>query len=206
MQNSHGVINVSQIKSIKNKKKKTLLKNYGVDNPLKSETIKSKIKNTCLEKYGVDNPTKSAIIKHKRSKTMLDKYGADNFSKTLDYRKLKEELGEWVPLENKSDFEIYSLLVWKETNKYKKTLFKEWDGCCYYTKEKLVINNENYNDPLYATIDHKKSIYWGFKNSVLPNIIGGINNLCVCSRYINSVKNLKTEKQFNNFLKLKNNV
>ena len=54
---------------------------------------------------------------------------------------------------------------------------------------------------VYYTMDHKISLFYGFNYNIEPSIIGGIDNLCICSRYINSVKGLKTEKEFNNNLK-----
>lgn len=197
----YGVNNVSQIDSVKNKKKKTTKNNYGVDNPLKSEIVKKKIKQTCLNRYGVNNPSKSEFIKRKRESTTINKYGVKNFSQSLEYRKLKEELGEWIPLEQKSDFEIYRMLVWSETEKHKKELFSHWNGLCYYTGVKLITDVSKYNDPLYATIEHKNSISWGFRNGISPVEIGGLGNICICSREINSIKNLKTEKQFKKYLK-----
>ncbi len=192
----YGVENVSQIEEIKEQKKKTTFKNFGVYNPLLSEEIKEKSKQTCIKNYGVDNPSKSEKIKIKRTNTILKKYGVSNFSKSLDYRKLKEELGEWIPLEQKSDYEIYRMFVWKETDRWKEKLFKKWDGFCYYTGDKLIVDTLLYNDPLYATIDHKNSIYFGFKNNINPKEIGNIKNLCVCSRIVNTYKNKNIESEF----------
>ena len=61
----YGVVNVSQLKSIKDKKSKTCLENYGVSNPSQSQEIKQKVKNTCLENYGVEHASQSQEVKDK---------------------------------------------------------------------------------------------------------------------------------------------
>ncbi len=200
----YGVENVSQNLSVKNKKKETLKKNYGVENPLQSQVIKDKIVKTCLDKYGVINPSMFQDFKDKRTQTIYDKYGFDHYSKTPNYRELQEKLGKWIPLEFKSDFEIYRILVWHETNKWKKLLFSNWNGLCYYSNEKLSTDKSEYNNPNYATIEHKTSIFFGFKNNLSPEEMGNINNLCICSRLLNTIKGLKSEKQFIKYLKNKN--
>lgn len=93
------------------------------------------------------------------------------------------------------------MLVWHETEKWKKELFSNWNGKCFYTNEKLIIDKKQYNNPLYATIEHKISIFEGFKNKLAPEFIGNIDNLCICSRISNTIKGAKTEKQFINYLK-----
>jgi hypothetical protein len=56
------ITNVSQIESVKQKKKDTCLKNFGVEWPMQSGEILDKSKNTCIEKYGVDNCSKSEVV------------------------------------------------------------------------------------------------------------------------------------------------
>lgn len=71
----YGVENISQLQSIKDKKKETCLKHFGVECSWQSSIIKEKIKKTSLEKYGTDNPAKSNEIKSKIEKTNLERYG-----------------------------------------------------------------------------------------------------------------------------------
>lgn len=189
----YGVENVSQSDGIKDKKRQTLIRNYGVDNPLKSEEIKNKIRETCMIKYGVSNPSESVEVQDKRRASMVERYGVEYYGQSSFYRDFKEKLGEWVPLENKSDFEVYHMAVWRQTEKHRKKLFGDWDGLCSYTNEKLLTDVLDYNNPLYATIDHKISIFEGFKQGMLIHIIGGMENLCICSRIANSIKGIKTD-------------
>lgn len=91
-------------------------------------------------------------------------------------------------------------MVWNETKKQKKYLFKNWNNKCYYTNIELD-KNQHYNNDNYPTIDHKISVYYGFMNKIDYKKIGGIDNLCVCSRYINMKKRILNEKEFKEKLK-----
>jgi G:T-mismatch repair DNA endonuclease (very short patch repair protein) len=50
----YGVKNVSQLDSVKAKKKKTFLQRYGVENPSQIPEVRKKIVKTCVKKYGVE--------------------------------------------------------------------------------------------------------------------------------------------------------
>ena len=104
-------------------------------------------------------------------------------------RILKEEHSKW---------ERYVLDIRNKTERNKKKLFKDWDGFDYYDggyiKENLSLKGTDSN---YPTIDHKISIFYGYKNNISPEIIGDISNLCITKRYINSTKNSKTEDEYN---------
>jgi hypothetical protein len=65
-----------RVKSIKDKMKKTLQKNYGdhVNNPTQSKEINDKVKKSIKEKYGVENPGQTPQAKQ----TRIDKYGTEN--------------------------------------------------------------------------------------------------------------------------------
>jgi hypothetical protein len=192
----YGVTNISKLDVIKNKKEETLLRNFGVSNMAHSPLIQSKRRQTIKSLYGVDNPSQVEKFKLKRMETTLRKYGELYYSRTEAYRQYQEEKGYWIPLEEKTAFELYFNQVWRETNKWKLQLFKEWNGRCYYTNVQLLTNKSSYNDALYAVIDHKVSIKYGFENNIPVIDIGALNNLCVCSRSINSIKNIKNENEF----------
>lgn len=53
-QRLYGVKNVSQLDSVKKKKKKTFLQRYGVENPAQIPEVRKKIVKTCIQKYGVE--------------------------------------------------------------------------------------------------------------------------------------------------------
>lgn len=197
----YGVKNVSSCDDVKQRKALTMLKNYGVANPMQSSVVKAKAKETLLHRYGIINPSYSESFKQKRADTNKLRYGVSSHTQSMSYRQYKESLGEWVPIEHKSDWELYRMMVWKETGKWKTQLFREWDGLCYYTSEKLVVGTEQYNDAMYATIDHRTSIFDGFRNSIPYEEIGHIDNLCVCSRAVNTLKNTKNETEFRKWLR-----
>lgn len=66
----YGVINISCLDSIKEKKKTTTFNNYGVDNPAKSENIKTKQKQTMLDRYGMANASQIPEFALKQAKSV----------------------------------------------------------------------------------------------------------------------------------------
>ncbi len=77
---------------------------------------------------------------------------------------------------------------------------------CEYTNENLVSNDDfrknNTNKSLQSnklqpTIDHKISVFEGFRKNISATIIGGIDNLAIVSRVENSKKgNMEYKKWF----------
>lgn len=160
-----------------------------------------KYRKTCKDKYGHDSYTKTDEFKNKIINTNTIKYGVNNVSKlpSVQYKVTKTRInnGNQININSKSDFKVYKLCVDNLTNKNKKELFKKWDGFDYYDKSYIKeYLNLNSNNPLYPSIDHKISIFYGYKNKIPPDIIGDINNLCITKRKINSTKNKKCEKDF----------
>ncbi len=200
---NYGVENVSQNNEIKKKKVKTNLQNCGAENYTTTDEFKERVKKTCLEKYNVDNPSKCEKFKEKRSQTIFNRYGVYHYSTSREYRLLKEKLNEWIPSDQKTEFELYSREVWNETKKHKKKLFSTWNGKCYYTEIELD-KNQNYNNETYPTIDHKICVFYGFNNNINPKEIGNISNLSVCSRWANRAKQIMNEEKFVEYLKENN--
>lgn len=81
-----GVENVSQLESVKNKKKETYLKKFGVENPSQSEAVQLKSQQTCLEKYGTKNPLASRSIQEKVKQTNLKKFGVEYHTQTEEFK------------------------------------------------------------------------------------------------------------------------
>jgi hypothetical protein len=133
---------------------------------------------------------------------MLDRYGVKNiFSNEKIKNKLRqlfEEKGYQRKLEDLEEFDYYRKMVRLETSKWKKDLYEKWDGCCYYSNLKLIKGDKL----LSPTIDHKISIIYGFKNHIDAKIIGHINNLCICSKSMNSSKRHKIDEEFLKSLKM----
>lgn len=181
-------------KEILNKCKEKSKEIYHTDNVFQSEIIKDKAKKTKKEKYGDENYTN----RQKFILTMLERYGVDNPSKYSEFKnKVKETKLKHGYMFDESDWKIYKNKVRNITSKYKKELMENWDGFDYYDDE-YIFNYQNLpnSDRKYPTIDHKISIFEGYKYSIDPEIIGNINNLCVTKRSVNSTKNSKSEKDF----------
>lgn len=196
------VDNIFQSDIIKEKIKNTLVVKYGVDHISKSEFIKDKIKETNLSKYGVEHYYQSDDFKSKSDETKMNRYGDSNYINVEKCLETRTKNGNMIDRSLLSDWKMYKRLVWKLTQRVKCKLYLEWDGNDYYDqeyiKENLKINDRYHIN--YPTIDHKISLKYGFENNIIPQIIAGIDNLCITKRYLNSVKNVKTEDEFKSFL------
>jgi hypothetical protein len=190
--------------------KETSIKKYGTNHHNQNEDIKEKIKQTKKVRYGsssYNNIEKikdtysnydfyEAIIKNK--KTKLEKYGDENYNNKDKMINTKVDLGLYVDVTKKMNWEQYRNYVRRLTNKYRKELFEDWDGFDYYDGEYIKENFKfkHYEDK-FPTIDHKISIFHGFTNDIAPEIISDINNLCITKKGLNSKKNIKINFNFN---------
>jgi hypothetical protein len=157
------------------------MKNFGVDVPMKSYEIQEKAKLTNIKKLGVSYTM--------MSETVINKVYITNINN-----------GKWIKNENRTDFSKYHTLVNKYTMRNKKELYKNWNGLYYYTNLSISENFKlNFNDKNYTTIDHKKSIKYGYDNNITPEEISSIDNLCITTRSINSSKNEKIEENFKKY-------
>ena len=104
----YGVKNISQIESVKEKKKETTIKHFGVDNPSKSKEIIKKIQRTNFEKYGhICNLDSEKGIQQKKE-TWIKKYGVDSPMKSDKVVKnlqkvFQEKYGYLTPLEKEEN-------------------------------------------------------------------------------------------------------
>jgi len=193
-------------KCVKNKKTKfTLIKKYGVNNVSKSDLIKERKKNTNIKNWGVENVFQSETIKSKLRETFLLKYGVEHFRQNEYIKEREKQLrikyGTQMPDDKLSDYEKYRKKVRRYTYKYKKELYNNWNGLDYYDGENILKYKKlNYNSDLYPHVDHKISIFYGFKNNIDPSIIGYIDNLCITKR----INNLSKGNLFNYPKRLKN--
>lgn len=189
----YGVEYYSQHPDRNERVKQTSIERYGVEHFSKSKFFKPKISKTNLEKFGFINPF---MDKDRIKKIFNDKYGVENPSQLTEIsermkisnRKTNEDSGNWIPLSMKSNFKIYKLSVRRLTRKNIKLL--SWDGIDFYDDEYIKDNfsfHHLHNN--YPTIDHKTSIYEGFKNGISIEIIAGVENLCWTKRIINITKN-----------------
>ena len=192
---------------IKNKVLKTKKKRYGSSGYNNIEKIKKfwmevgddyvkdiveKIRKTKEERYGdgtYNNPTKMFDTK-------MERYGHyfTNQEKAYLTKVDRGHIKTGVVLE---DWNLYRREVARFTRKYKKELYDSWNGYDYYDNEFILgYFSKNHTHRYYPTIDHKISVYYGFKNSIDPEIIGSIDNLCITKRFINSSKSKMIEEEF----------
>ena len=192
----YGVEYYSKLDEHSERVKKTSIEKYGVDHYSKTEDYLNSKSKTNLEKFGYINPFMDV---EKLKGIFLEKYGVDNPSKVKEYRdtanistrNTRESNGSWISLSDKSDWELYKLIVRRDTRNNIKLL--DWDGTDFYDgtyiKDNFTLHHFE-ND--YPTIDHKISIYDGFLNNISTHIISSVDNICWTKRIINITKNKKS--------------
>lgn len=87
----HGVTNVFQLDSTKEKSKATNLENLGVEHAMQSKKSRDRSKATCLKKYGVENVFQSQQVREAYKKTCIEKYGVENVSSVEEFKKKRRE-------------------------------------------------------------------------------------------------------------------
>lgn len=197
----YGVDFYLQTDEIKDKTKKRNNEKYGVDHHMKSKKFIKEFKKNNIKKFGVDNVSKLDYIKERKKETYNKNYGVDHIFCSNEIKgyffEKKYGYNPYIPIEKKSEFDIYKNEVWRLTYKYKKQLIDEWNGHDYYDNELIRDNYNLYpNDNNYPSIDHKISIYYGFIKKIDPSIIGDISNLCITKRSINKKKGILSENEF----------
>lgn len=207
----------------KSKSKETLMEKYGVDSYSKTDEFKKKIsekkyeilekiKKTFLEKYGVDSIFKIngfrekylsdlESIEKKKIDTCLERYGVTNVSKVPEIMNkimnTKVERNIILDVNLLDPWKKYKKEVNKLTRRNKSKLFEEWDGIDYYDNEPITkYFSFSHTHRFYPSIDHKISVFYGFKENIPPDKISSIDNLCITKRYINSIKRTMIDIDF----------
>lgn len=152
---------------VQGKVKETFLANYGVSNPMFSEEfIEGKFKKslettrklTYIKNWGTTHPMKTDIVKRK-------------------IRTTNEESGYWITESKVKDFNTYSRLVKRYTNKNDLSIL-----------ENIELRGKSKED---YHLDHKYSIFQGYKDNLPAVIIGSIHNLEMLPSGQNLSKNRK---------------
>jgi len=190
----YGVDFYPQTKEYSIKVKQTKSNKYGDEN----YNNRIKYKKTCLEKYGVNTFVLTDIFKEKQIKSYILHYDVTHPMKNEKYKKERiiklKEMGYTITTD---EYLLYRNLIYSETKKIKEKLLKDWDGFDFYDKKYI---KDNYSLPYYhknyPTIDHKISIYYGFKNNISIIDMIKIENLCITKRCINSSKGRKIETDY----------
>lgn len=212
-----------RVKEIDLLKKKTCLLNYGETHYMKTkegklnftskkDEMRKNYIETCQKRYGVNfyiQLVEENIERYKKNQeTWKNKTEEELNTINKNRRKTKEDRGIWVAEEFLSDWVLYSKRVRYLTSKRKEELFKNWDGLDFYTKDDIKENLEKYKytSRYYPTIDHKISVFEGFRENLSIGLVSDINNLCITKRFLNSskytstlisfIKKLKNKKEF----------
>lgn len=90
----------------------------------------------------------------------------------------KIQKGKIISFDERNDFSKFLLLVWRETNKN-------------YRIYKNIINPLNIQRNINNHLDHRYSIFEGFRNNIDYKIIGSIFNLEIIDSKLNLMKNIK---------------
>ena len=108
LMDKYGVSNPSQLKSVKEKKKQTSLKNWGMENPSQSPTVRNKFKDTMLNKYGVEHPSQLESVKEKKRQTSLKNWGVEHPSQleSVKEKKRQTSLKNWGTLSPMSNLDV----------------------------------------------------------------------------------------------------
>ena len=183
---------------------KTNIERYGFTSPMKNDQVKKKSMNTKLEKYGVatyNNPDKikefwknasddyRLSIVNKIEQTKLEIYGDENYNNSSKMVETKVERGILRDEKSNLDFKDYKNRVRARTNSKRKKIYSEWDGFDFYTGDYIKENiNLNFTDPLYPTIDHKIPIIVAYKMGMSVEEASSLENLCITTRVLNSIK------------------
>ncbi len=194
----------------------TSLEKYGVDNYSKTEEFKERTEKTFMEKYGYKTNLLSPDHIESTKKTLQEKYDTPNFyeirrpsgkKKFKMLENVENLISEQLELSEQlynpelltTEYKSYRTECRRITEKNLKKLLENWDGFDYYDREWIGDNfNLEHNEKKYPTIDHKISVYYGFKNGISPEIVGAIDNLCITKRSINSKKRDTNENEFIN--------
>lgn len=201
----YGVEHAMHSKELKEKMQENNLGKYGTKHTINLPHVRESAKLAIEENFeeinlrrGKSIQSSSKEANKKRKKTVFDKYGVDSISKVKEFvNKARETIKRKYGFktdEELEDYERYRKEVRRYTNSIKNTIIKSLK--CYYTNLIMDFETKDSHNKFQATIDHKKSIIYGFKNNIDPSIIGCINNLCFCCRFVNSIKNYRCEEEF----------
>lgn len=153
----------TQTDEFKQKRHKTFMKKYGVKSPMEHEEFLEKRKNTNIERYGGE-PLSNPKICNKMFQTNLERYGyITSFgSNEIQKKSYKTRVGMTREeyLEQLPEYTAYKNRVWNVTNSQDLRIFGD---------KKRTINGYH--------LDHIYSISQGFKDDILPEIIGDVCNL-----------------------------
>lgn len=148
---------------------------YGVDNVFQRADV---IQDVLMKKYGVNNVSKLNWVQEKKISFWKEKYGVSNPAKNIKIiskiRSVLEEKGFWIPLGLQDEKNLYYRNVWIVTE-------------LEYKRMKQIIDLMGLRGRGYD-LDHKYSIFQGFKDNIPEEIVGSFLNLQILPSSYNRSK------------------
>jgi hypothetical protein len=149
---------------------------------------RSKKLSKATREYTANNPDKIILRGQKHSEFHKNRSREDKEETYKKYLDTRIKNGNAIPKELKNDYERYVELVWKYTN-------------ISYSEHYYEINPNNLKRGRTTYhLDHKVSIFEGFNNSILPNIIGSKYNLEILEAKKNLSKQRKSSQLISELL------
>jgi len=161
-------------------RKRTCSDKFGGDTPFSSSEVQNKAKHTIFEKYGVTNImfsegflenefAKACFERDLKKLENIDENGLNSFERAAikgnKKRKVtNERKGNWITEELVNDFKDYYKMVWRHTNQNDLSALKNFE------------KRGHANKGMYH-LDHKYSIFQGYKDNISTKTIGSIYNL-----------------------------
>lgn len=155
------------------KRTKTYQEKYNVTSPMQSSKVRKVHQTNMLKNHGVSNALCKGTLRDKALFTIEKTYGNKQIMATYYMRELKENKGDWLPLDQKSNFELYCMAVDKFT---------------IQSIRKFNITDIEKRKKFEYSLDHIYSKKQGFIDNIPPFIIGSIINLKVIPHSANSSK------------------
>jgi hypothetical protein len=169
----------SQLVDIAEKTKQTCNERYGIDNPFQ---LIDNVREGMLAKHGVANPAHLFDAMNKRTDTCRRRYGVTNPMQSESikekHKSTRIKNGNQVSDCDLSKYKIYFRECWRLSN-------------ATYNEHKHTIDPQTLRSNKFH-LDHKFSIYEGFKHNVPAALIGSEKNLQILDAKTNQQKHTKS--------------
>jgi hypothetical protein len=138
-----------------------------------------------------DHRTKESYIRihNNEVRSIIGQKSKEKFTEDfkISLRKINEERGNWIPFENKSDWEIYK----KESN-WISSMFDQIDNIDQIQLLSELKVFHSLNNKSGVVRDHRYSRHDGFKNRVFPEILRHPANCEIMTHNLNVKKGIKS--------------
>lgn len=158
-----------------------------------------KQRKTSLKRYGAEHHNQTDEGKRIRKNTNLERYGVETYFLTEEFLSsslIREKVfeahvksGRWISKEKKEEFRKFTRRCRSRTYRIKSIVYANWNGYDYYDGEYIKHHLDlHYMHENYPVVDHKISIFFGFKNGISIDILCDVKNLVITKRKNNLKK------------------